>query len=272
MSELNKANETLRAISQQIYGERLELRIVDPKSVRLLKKNARYMPKEVFDQLTRNVERDGQMESTPLCHTLKDGTLEVISGNHRIEAAIKAKLKEVLVMVIPRELKPGERIAKQLSHNAIAGQDDKHLLAELWREMDTIEEKLYSGLDSKVIEELEKVKFSGFGPEQIRTEQVMLWFLPEEIESIEKVLTALDMASTAKRVYLAPLSHYQKLFDLIVAKKKSDNIKNTAVAFMTLIDELWTKYENEKPAVTKGRKTKAEKGNRTAVKADPGVA
>jgi hypothetical protein len=81
ISAVNGLNERLADISHRLYGERLALRIVNPRSLRKMRKNARYMPKEMFDQLVKNVTGDGN-SSVPLCHTLADGSLEVISGNH----------------------------------------------------------------------------------------------------------------------------------------------------------------------------------------------
>lgn len=266
---MNDLNQRLQEISRQLYGEKLELRAVDPKSLVLLRKNARYMAKETFDQLTRNVQGDGALSSVPLCHTLKDGTLEVLSGNHRVKAAIQASLPTILVLVFPEQLQPGRKVAVQLSHNAIAGQDDQQLLTELWNEIDSIQEKLYSGLDSKAIGELTKIQFSGFGPAQIRTEQVVLWFLPDELKSFDQVLEAMSQLASAQTVYMAPLAKYDALFQLLVAKKKRDNIKNTSVAFMALIDELiaYEKHRaqqqpNPKPVESPESKPRAKKNKK----------
>ena len=235
---LSEINDRLKELVQSLYGDRMQLRIVDPKELRLLKKNPRYMPKTMFDQLTKNIRRDGQLESVPLCHTLADQKLEVLSGNHRVQAAVEAGVPAILVLVITRELRRGEKIAKQLSHNAIAGQDDQQLLAELWDSIDDIEEKLYSGLDSVKLGELTKVNFSGFGAETVPTEAITLWFIPSEVERIDALVERLSEFTGSKTVYLAPIEKYNKLFDLITEKKRRDNIKNTAVAFMALIDEL----------------------------------
>lgn len=236
MTDLAVLNERLREVGTAMYGGKVELRVVDPKSVVLLKKNARFMEKSTFDQLVANVTADGVLESVPLCHTLEDGRLECISGNHRIQAAIKAEVKQVLVFVFPRELPRSEKISRQLSHNAITGKDDLAILAELWKDIATLEQRLYAGLDSATIGELEKIKFSGFSAEPIRTEQMTLWFLPEEVEDIDKLLDSLQGA--VKDVRMVPLASYEALWKAIVATKKLTGIKNTAVAFMLLIDKL----------------------------------
>jgi ParB-like chromosome segregation protein Spo0J len=62
-----------------------------------------------------------------LCRILPDGKLEVVSGNHRIKASIQAKIKQVFVMVILREISQGDKIAIQLSHNSLTGEDDVNI-------------------------------------------------------------------------------------------------------------------------------------------------
>jgi len=231
-------NARLAEVARELYGDRVGLRVVDPRSIRLARKNARFMKKATFDQLTANVRRDGALSSVPLCHTLADGALECLSGNHRVQAAVKAGVPRILALVIPRELPRSERISHQLSHNALAGQDDMAILAELWRDLETLEDKLYAGLDSELIGELERIAFQGFAAEPIRTEQVTLWFLPEEVVALDGLLETCERVAATGEVYLAPLAKYEALWKALVKAKRAKGIKNTAVAFMVLIDRL----------------------------------
>jgi len=196
------------------------------------------MPKEVFDQLMQNVKGDGALQSVPLCHKLDAGGIEIISGNHRVKAAVEAGVKEIIILCFSYELKVGKKRAVQLSHNAIVGQDDLQLLVELWHEIDDISDRIYSGLDSKVLGEISKVNFAGFGAEQIRTEAITLWFLPDEVKNFDALLDKMAELVGAKQVYIAPLAKYDDLFKAIMEKKRRDNIKNTAVAMSALIDQL----------------------------------
>src|SRR3990167_530048 len=70
---------------------------IDPRKLKLLEVNARFMRHEVFMQLTENIKKDRALTSVPFCAiyqyfnaggvipTYEDGTLiyEVLSGNHR---------------------------------------------------------------------------------------------------------------------------------------------------------------------------------------------
>ena len=82
------------------------------------------MRKAVFEQLTENIRRDGYLSSVPLCQELEGGDLEVLSGNHRVQAAIAAGVEQILVIVIPENASP-RKIAIQLSHNSLTGEDDR---------------------------------------------------------------------------------------------------------------------------------------------------
>lgn len=244
-------NDRLKAISAQLYGDKLELRVVNPRELSTLKRNARYMAKPMFDQLTQNIRKDGQVESVPLVHTLKEsGKMEIISGNHRVQAAIEAGINQIVVLAFPHELERGMKLAKQLSHNALAGQADQQLLVSLWSEIDDIEQKLYAGLDSVQLGELTKVNFSGFGPEQIATTQIALWFVPEEVEQFERLMEHMEALVNKDTIYLVPLSHYDRLFKLLVEKKKTSNIKNVSVAFMELVSQLEKMVEADKARET----------------------
>jgi hypothetical protein len=126
--------EVLNLLNDKLAGDfpyRLEL--AAPGELKLLEKNARYMKAEQFQSLVENIKKDGNLSSLPLCYREKDGKLRVLSGNHRVMAARKAEVESVLVMVLGDEKDADEQMAIQLSHNAIAGQDDLVILKERGR-------------------------------------------------------------------------------------------------------------------------------------------
>ena len=71
--DFSTENDTLSRISKALYGDALTLAVMDPKDISLLKKNARILKKDVFQQLTANIGRDKRLSSVPLCHRLSDG-------------------------------------------------------------------------------------------------------------------------------------------------------------------------------------------------------
>ena len=145
--DFSTENDTLSRISKALYGDALTLAVMDPKDISLLKKNARILKKDVFQQLTA----DKRLSSVPLCHRLSDGRVEVLSGNHRVQASVEAGIERILVMIIEEDLTRSQAVAIQLSHNALVGEDDPALLAELWAEIEDIAAKTYAGLASDLV-------------------------------------------------------------------------------------------------------------------------
>ena len=106
---------------------------IDPRELKLLKMNARFMRHEEFQRLVANIKRDGQLTSAPFAALdPADGKYEVLSGNHRVQAAISAGLQTIPCIITDDPLSEEQRIAIQLSHNAIVGQDDPDILKKLY--------------------------------------------------------------------------------------------------------------------------------------------
>lgn len=228
-------NDELQTLSRALYGEGMSLQVVDPCELVLLKKNARILKKDTFQQLTSNVGKDKRLSSVPLCYRMEDGKLEVLSGNHRVQAAIQAGLVHILVMIIEESLTRAEQIAIQLSHNALVGTDDPTILAELWATIDDIDAKLYAGLSSDEVERLEKIELVGFSTPQVCTRTLTFAFVDSEAERFNVVLEQLETLP-AKEVYLADLRDFNRFFDLLEAVKKSFDVRNTSLALLKLMD------------------------------------
>lgn len=232
-----KVKNQLVESSKLLFGEKAQLCIVDPKAVIPLKKNARYMSKPMFDQLSENIKDDGFLSSVPLCQELKNGRFEVLSGNHRVQAAIRAGLERILIIVIPPQ-SHSHKVAIQLSHNALEGEDDSDLLADIWSGIIDWDDKLYSGLDSEFFEELDPVEFQAFSSSRPETRRIVLWFLSEEVETLDALLREADAAAVSDDFYLVPAQKFDELFNALISIKKLHNIKNTATAFMWLMNQL----------------------------------
>lgn len=85
---------------------------IDPRELKLLKMNARFMRHEEFQRLVANIKRDGQLTSAPFaCLDPADGKYEVLSGNHRVQAAISAGLETIPCIITDDEMSEEQRIA-----------------------------------------------------------------------------------------------------------------------------------------------------------------
>ena len=163
--------------------------------LKLLEKNARYMKGPQFNRLVENIRRDGCLTSFPLVH--RDGeALVVVSGNHRVSAAIKAGIEESDVIEVTSPLTRQQFVALQLSHNAIAGQDDPNILRSLYDELD-FGWKEYSGLtdDAFNIDELDT---SVLRVEQPFYEELTISFLPGDAEVFTGWLDKIGKSKAAR--------------------------------------------------------------------------
>jgi len=100
-------------------------------------------------------------------------------------AAVAAGVARILILYDDRPLSRQERVAIQLSHNAINGRDDPALLKELWAEIDDLGLKYYAGLDDKQLEQLADAQFKSMREAVLDYKAVMFLFLPEEVEAPE---------------------------------------------------------------------------------------
>lgn len=236
-ARINEVASELNALLGDVTPYKLA--VVDPREVRHVDKNAHYMPTKVYRQLTDNLKRDGNLASLPFCWRKADGTFVALSGNHRIDAARDAGIPLILVLYTDAKLSKAQAVSIQLSHNALVGADNPQTLRELWNEIDDLQYKVYSGLDEKLLETLEQAHIIRIIEEPLRFEELVILFMPSEIDHIEDV--AKRLGAKTRRRWLAQVETFDRFFDALLSFKEAANIVNTGTALlaMTEIVETW---------------------------------
>jgi len=210
---------------------------ISPKELKLLEVNARYMKHEVFARLVDNIRKDGKLTSAPFCCLEEDGKYLVLSGNHRTRAAIEAGIEKIVCLATDDPLTEEQKIAIQLSHNAISGQDDLGTLKLLYERIFDVDEKKYSGLDDKTLELLQKVESIRFSEANLKFLMLNLVFLPNELKEAQAVLDkALLEAKGGDMTWLVRMSEYDKWLDSQEIAGSAKGIKNNATAFKIVLD------------------------------------
>jgi hypothetical protein len=232
---------------------------IDPMKVRLLKVNARFMRHETFMRLTENIKKDGALSSVPFAAILdyytaedliprdEDGQpiYEVLSGNHRVKAAIAAGLSVIDLMVTDDPLTADERKAKQLSHNELAGEDDPATLKLIYDSINDMDMRLYSGLDDKKLELLDDVKPGSLSEASLEFQSVAMVFLPSELEQVEEVWKKTEnILKGMKAVWVARWNEYDKFMTAMDQSSRSYGVKNVATTLMVIL-ELFTRHLEE---------------------------
>ena len=101
-------------------------------------------------------------------------------GNHRVQAAISAGLETIPCIITDDEMSEEQRIAIQLSHNAIVGQDDPDVLKKLYDKILDIDLKEYSGLDDKTLGLLDKASSQAMSEANLEFQVLSIVYLPAE--------------------------------------------------------------------------------------------
>lgn len=208
---------------------------LDPRDILLLETNARYMKHEEFNRLVENIRRDGKLTSAPFLCLEHDGPhagrYRCLSGNHRVQAAVAAGLEKIFCLATDDKLSNEERIAKQLSHNAITGQDDPATLKTLYEQIIDTELKKYSGLDDKTLDLLDKVSAVSISEANLNFQTLSMVFLPDDLEAAQSVIgEAMEQVKKNDAVWLACMAQYDDWLNAQETASAAHNVKNVATA------------------------------------------
>lgn len=231
------------------YTKRLTL-----SEVKLLKRNARFMRHEQFQRLVENLKIDGCLTSTPFAVLDDDGKYLVLSGNHRVKAAIAAGIEEADFIVTDDKIEHNQRMAIQLSHNAIAGEDDIALLQELFDSLDSVDARLYSGLDDKSLGLLPSSGIPSISESQLSFQVLAFAFLPNEVKNLEKALRLAMVEPsvvTADTTHLLRFAEYDRFLDALDVVREKGHIKNSATAMSIILDVFFRHAEEVTPEMAK---------------------
>lgn len=212
-----------------------KLALVNPSDVLPVDENAHFMPKAVYDQLRRNVEHDRNLSSLPFCWRTEGGSFQSLSGNHRLAVAREAGIESVLILYTDERLGEPERVAIQLSHNSLVGDDNPAILRNLWLKIDNLGMKSYAGLDDGMLATVEPIQVNRIDEEKLRIfDELTITFLPCEIGRIKGVIERLGKSQ--KERLAARIEDFDRFFEVLLTYKESSHIINTATAFLSIIE------------------------------------
>lgn len=206
---------------------------INPKDIKLLKVNARYMKPEEYQRLVENIKKDGQLTSVPFCYYNENNEIEVLSGNHRVMASIDAGLNEIEVMISKSKLTKEQALAIQLSHNSICGQDDEDVLRKLYDQLESLEFKEYSGLTDEFFNFCKEIE-KDFKVPNLSYQALNLLFLPEETEEVKQVLSSISDLLNSYHI-LSNMKYYDEYLETSTSISKCINIKNPSTTFLALV-------------------------------------
>jgi ParB-like chromosome segregation protein Spo0J len=106
--------------------------------------NAQAMTPAQFARLKATVQRDSRLESLPFGALVSRDPvrIEIVSGHHRARAARAAEVFYIAVLVDETGLARDPIKAKQLAHNAIAGESEPQLLQRIFESITDVDARL----------------------------------------------------------------------------------------------------------------------------------
>jgi hypothetical protein len=203
--------------------------------------NARVMPHGKFERLTANIAKDGRLESLPFCVLGTNGAGEaefhLISGHHRTRAArVAAQTNPAL------ELTRDQISSKQLSHNALQGEDDRQILQEIYASIDDLTERIATGLtdadlklDTSTVP-IDDLKFS------LDFEVVNILFLPLQYD---KWRDAMELVGGAGDVALVDHAEFDAFAETIRKVSKRENVRNMSAIVSRMVQIVSDHYRDE---------------------------
>ncbi len=223
-----------KSLTDAIEGIETEIVTCAPRSLLLLEKNARYMKAQTFQRLVENIRRDGTLTSLPFAVREGEG-LRVLSGNHRVLAAIEAGLENIDVLVSLTELSPARQKAIQLSHNSLVGEDDPLTLRALFEELGDVAWKAYSGLDDATLELMAKAATPGLGAQGLDLATLTLTFLPGDLERMREAFARIAPGLKGE-AWIVPFELYDATADMLDTVSLACEVRSMAVAFAHMVE------------------------------------
>jgi hypothetical protein len=216
-------------------GAGLEIWRVHVDELREQDENAQAMSKAMFERLSTTIGADRRLESLPLCALVGD-KLEIISGHHRVRAARASGLTEIFVIVDVTGLSRSRIRAKQLAHNAIAGQSNPEIIARIYAKIEEANARLESFIDPVAIGAQVKAKIRISPVEfQLEHRMILVAFMPTELEAFDRALKALEKyAALAEEVWIADVKGFDKFKLAMQATEQAANVR----AVGTILDKM----------------------------------
>lgn len=222
---------------------RFKIKEVELRKIRLVDKNAHYMDQSVFNQLVANIKRDGQLSSVPFCLEYEPDKYEVISGNHRVQAAQMAGLSIIPIMYSD-SLTNDEKRAIQLSHNSLVGKDDLEILKDLMDEIRDASLKEYTGVDESIFESLNSYQYDIVQPRN-SVVTFNLTFFETDKDALLKLCEEIEENKDYETTALLPMDYMDRYLEVVGEVQKKYKLKALGLTMMKIVELAMQKMNNE---------------------------
>lgn len=238
-------------------ADNMVIRFIDISKLKEQPINAQLMSRTKFDNLTQNIKLRGQLESLPYCYQNEKGTIEIISGHHRVRAANAAGLTRIPVIIDRQPMTRSTITAKQIAANELTGYTDEKTLSQLLTQITSVDDILLTGLDDSKFAAMDDSTTVSLNSINMKYDfkTVELTFLSKEFDEFKQFVEK----TTADMTVIASSSLYQQFSDEVITYANRHNIKNVSAAITEIIRyciadrEKNTEKEKNKEPFAKGQ-------------------
>ena len=172
--------------------------------------NARHMSRVDFQRLVKNIREDGALTSAPLVYGDR-----IVSGHHRVRAALEAGIEDAPVLAITSDVPEEHLKALQLSHNSLTGEDDPEVVLQMLRDMSAMEQA-FAHVTTDLVDHDTRLHPSIRTPPTVK---VLVEFLPEDFPDFEATVERL--ASVKEPLLLEDGAMQDAFLDVYFAVKEA---------------------------------------------------
>lgn len=217
--------------------------------------NAQVMPPEMFERLTETIKRDGRLESLPfgvLRKAQTDGRqkIELVSGHHRLRASRSAGVNTLHFLVDERDLTRSQVVAKQLAHNAIAGESDPMVLKRLYEEIQSVDDILEAFVkpeDFDGVRQLDVANLPKIGV-AIEYRKISFVFLPNDAQRMKAIESAAqEIPKGTATVGVVDLAVFERFRKMALALGSAKEIRSMGALVAMMCDIVEAQLQEEAP-------------------------
>lgn len=211
--------------------EKVDINLIDEADI-----NANKMSDDDFKALCENIGVSG-LSSVPTCYKKEDGRFSMISGHHRLRACKKMHYSKIGILYVEEsELSEDERIAIQLSHNSLHGEDDKNILKLLFAQIKSVDFKKFAHVNMDEIGSLDTNSLSFIPLQESYSFAVVLY--ADSVDSFTELIGDIKELSAKNNIVM--LADGDKNEDLFLKLKKEIRdkyeIKSSNEAFAKILE------------------------------------
>lgn len=210
--------------------EKVDIDLIDEAEL-----NANEMSAEDFATLCENIGLSG-LSSVPCCYKKANGRFGMISGHHRWRACKKNHfLKIGILWVDESDLTEDEKIAIQLSHNSLHGEDNMSILKILFGKIQNIDFKKFAHIN---IDEVAPISTEGISVYALKENFVFTIVLyPNSFENLDELYGDIrEQAKKCDALVLADDTNELPLLKLQQDIGSQFNIKSPSITFAKLLE------------------------------------